>query len=241
MAISFDESNDYYVITDSTGMTLQDGDWCVGIWVRVTDNSGTQFQYNISNGTVGGTNTFNMFLVEDSQGGGNEGTWNVRVDPGTGTEANIRTAVIGADSTWWLLICQRDDSADEIQLWSCKYAATATKEATASDTTWASTVDGGDWHLGRRLDGDADRYYGGELGEFFKGDFALTQAEIESLANGKNIFGIGKSPDCYLSMAAADGTLPDLSGNGNSAARQDTPVTVAHPINLYRMRQLRMR
>ena len=50
MAILFDESTDYYTIADHADLTLPASDWCVGAWIRYSDNSGTIFQYFLSNG-----------------------------------------------------------------------------------------------------------------------------------------------------------------------------------------------
>jgi hypothetical protein len=230
MAISFDESNDYYVMTDASELTLQDGDWCVGIWTYVTDNAGSAAQYVISNNNYSVNGSFNLWLGEASHATGtyqNEWGFNVEDDDGTNPNDVLSTSDPGADSTWRLVLVQRVTADNEIQLWFCELGGTASEEATGSDAAFAA-VNGGNWNVGRRVDGDADRYYGSVACEFFKGDFSLSQDEITMLGSGLSIVRLGYSPDVYWPMFTADATLPDWSGNGNSGARQDAPSSVDH-------------
>ena len=231
MAIQFDETNDYYVITDAAELTFQDGDWCFGVWVYINDNSGADAQYLASNNDTADNNSFNLWLAE-SDSGVNADKWALKVIDGDGTTpATLRTSV-DADNTWRLIICQRDDSESEIQIWFCEKDGASNKESSVADTNFAA-INGGNWNIGRRVDGDADRYYGSVAAEVFKGNFALTSAQITALGAGLPIKTLAKKAgltlDLYLPMWEADVTLLDYSNSGNSAARQDVPTTSAHP------------
>jgi len=99
-------------------------------------------------------------------------------------------------------------------------------EDSKADTDFGA-VDGGDWNIGRRVDGNADRYFGNTLCEFWKGDFSLTDAEIEAIAAGWPPWALGHTLDIYLPMAESVATLRDLVG-GNDATRASAPTTVEH-------------
>ena len=234
LANTFDEVDDAYSIADAASMTLQDGDWNVGIWTRVDDNSGTLFQYLISNGTLAAVNTFNMFLSEDTEAV-NPDKWAVSTTDGDGTATGtIRPATAtGADSKWRLLIFQRNTGAaagQEFELWFCEEGQPATLEATASDAGF-NAVNGSTWYIARRADGNVDRYYGGHAAWFFKGDFAWTQTEIDAMGDGLPPFTAaklaGQTLDVCIKLHESAATLPDITGNGNTATRIGAPVVAA--------------
>ena len=160
MAIGFNEVDQYYTIADAAELILQDGAWSVGIWTYVVNNTGTNFQYLISNKMVGNNDSINIWLQEEDSSG-TPNTWCTRVVDGDGTDSDIlfSATATGADSTWRLIIVQRNTSDNEIQLWHCEVGAAATKEASAADTNF-DAINGDDWDIGRRADADADRYYG---------------------------------------------------------------------------------
>jgi hypothetical protein len=232
MAILFDEVDDYYSIADAGELALQDGDWCIGIWSRVDDNSGSNAQYLLSNNNLGANDSINLWL-EESGSGSSPNEWSLYGEDSDGTNTGtLRCGATGADSTWRLIIIQRRTADNEIQIWFCEQNGAASKVDSVADTNF-DAVDGGDWNIARRVDGNADRYYGGTCCELFKGDFSLTQVQIESLAAGTTIddlaSGAGLTLDLYLPMTTADATLADESGSGNDATRHGNPSTVDHP------------
>jgi len=232
VAIGFDESNDYYVVADAAGLTLPDGDWCVGVWTYVADNSGAWFQYVLSNNMWGVNDSFNLFLGEAGNVDANK--WAIRVVDGDGTTITFDSApsAPGADSTWRLIVVQRRTAEAQIQMWFCTAGGAAAKVGSAADAGFAA-VNGGVWNIGRRVDGNADRYYGSLAAEVFKGNFSLSQAEIGALAGGLPILTLAAQKaatlDLYLPMWRAEATLVDYSGNGNDATRQDAPTSETHP------------
>jgi len=228
MSIGFDESDDYYTISDAAALTLPDGDWCVGIWIKVDDNAGTAFQYLISNGNYSANNTIQLFLAEASEANNpDEWVWDLRDGDGTHNGANPAATAVGADGKWRLLVLQRNTSENRVELWYCECWAMATLEHTDADTDFGS-VNGGDWNIGRRAEGDPDRYYGSVAAEFFKGNWCLNSAEITALGTGLRPQDLGHVPDVYLEMFSADATLVDAFG-ANNATQSSAPTSETHP------------
>lgn len=224
MAIQFDELDDYYLITDAASLTLPDGDWCVGIRAYVSDNAGTGYQYLVNTGLFA-NNAFHIALQEDdNDAGGDNGCWFMYTEDGDGTTIELVAGTTGGDSKWRLIIAQRDANASEIQLWFCELGAIASKEDSVADTDFAA-VNGGDWNIGRRTDGD--HYYGSIACEFFVLNAALTQDEITALGTGLRPHDLGYVSNVYLEMFTADATLRDMFGS-NDAARQSVPTSVHH-------------
>lgn len=232
MAISFDEVNDYYSIADDASLTLQDGDWCIGIWTRVEDNTGSFYQYLLnSNGSISAANAFSFLLQEESVATRFD-RWQLILYNDNGDELldnttngdGLTATAFGADGVDRLFIIQRD--GNDLNVYACSAGGTPTLEMTSTPTNWtAINVDS--WNIGRRKDGNADRYYGSIAGEFSKGDFALTTEEIAAIAGGIPPYKLGKSLDAYLPMESAEATSKDLIG-ANDATRQDAPTTVEH-------------
>jgi len=217
MAISFDETNDYYSLADSASLTLPNSDWCIGTWTRVGDNTGSLFQYLLSNNGFGAANSLNFYLSESTEPT-NPDKWTLRFQ----TLSIISSSAPGADGKDRLIVLQRAGST--VEMFFCEAGATAASQGT---TTSPGAIDGGVWNIGRRVDGNADRYYGSIAGEFFKGDFSLTAEQVTALGNGLTILDLGHTPDVYIPFETAEATNKDLVG-ANDATRQDAPTTVEH-------------
>lgn len=234
MALKFDESTGYYAIPDDAALSLPAGDWCIGGWVNVTDNTGDFFQYLFSNGGFLATSSLNFYIGEDTSGlAGDRGRWllALKSDDGTTIQLGAGTTIFGADSTWRIVLVQYNSTAGAWELWTC--AKDGTAELLESNVSAAKTVNGGAWNIGRRVDGNADRYFGEHACEFWVGNnFSLTQAEIEDLATGKRITDIGKSPALYYPAETADATLTDSGTSGLTATKNGTVTTsvLTHPV-----------
>ena len=234
MAISFDETDDYYDISDAASLTFPDGDWCIGIWTYVSDNSGSDAQFLLTNNTVAANSSFSLWIEENGEAAEIRDRWSFHAVDDDGTVlggATLRTGVTGADSKWRLIIAQRDTGANEGQIWFCEPGATASKENSGADTNFAA-INGGNWTIGWDVDTTANWQYGSIACEFFKGNFALTQAEITALGAGLPIKTLAKqlsyTLDVYLPMWEADATLLDYSNSGNSGTRHSAPTTSTH-------------
>jgi len=226
MAIQFDKIDDYYTIADAASLTLPDGDWSIGIWTKVVDNSGNTYGVLVSSNNFGANNSIQLYLNEADAGDANK--WTLNIEDGDGTNVAITsTDAPGGDSAWRLIVIQRDTTASEIQMWFCEAGAAASKEAAAADTDFAA-VDASDWCIASRNDQSATRFWGGIACEFWKGNFCLTAAEMAALGTGLRPHDLGYSSDVYLEMFTADATLQDCFGS-NNATRHDAPVSVDHP------------
>ena len=228
--VEFDEVDDFISVADNATLTLPDGAWYVGIFTYMDDNDGDFYQYLLSNNAVHGINSFNALTYES---GNSDSNWlKVIVGDGDGTcitpEAQGNYTVIGS---WFWIFCQRDTNSSEVQIWTITLGGTANKRVGYADTN-LNAVDGDIFYIGKREDSNADRYYGGKIGEVFKADMALTQAQMELIANSK-IKGMvyqvcGSNLKWYLQLddesdgTSGDGdTFVDRSGNGNNGTGDD--------------------
>ena len=221
MAVKFNEINQWYQIPDSAELSFPNGDWSLGVWTNVADNAGTLFQYVISTGSFGVTGSLNLYLNESGASSPNE--WRARIE---GTTLTASTATDG-DGKDRLIVLTR--SGTTVRMYFCEPGKQATLQASA---TLSNALNGAAWNIGRRADGNVDRYYGGIAGEVFKGDWSLTADEITALGSGRPIWSIGKIPTVYLPMETAEATLTDLIGT-HDATRNGTPTTVDHfPVSM---------
>jgi len=232
MAILFDETDDYFLITDAAELTLPDGNWCVGLWTLITDNTGSNFQYALSTNALAANNSFNLSLGEATSANANQ--WIVRTVDGDATAGSLSaTATPGADSIWRLIIAQRNETGGDLELWFCTPGAAPSETHTIAIPAGYDAINAGNWYIGARADSNADRFYGSTMAELFKGNFCLTSAQIQALGEGLPIFTLaaqaGFTLDLYLPMWQSIATLIDYSGSDNSAARQSAPATAAHP------------
>lgn len=244
--MKFNETNNYISIADDTSLTLPDGDWVVGILVKVDDNTGTLFQYLVSNNNFGVNNSINIYLAEATQEA-EPNSWVVRTVDGDGTTGIIEgLATFGADSKWRWWFVQRNTTDNEIQLWYCTVPTgsweTAVKDASAADTNF-NAVNGGLWNIGRRVDGNVDRYYGEYVGEVFKANMALTQAQMELICNARLRYMpmqiTGGTIKMYLLLdetpdgTSANFTHYDRTGNGNNGTGVSSPTGYADDVLSY--------
>ncbi|MBN2138417.1 MAG: LamG domain-containing protein [Sedimentisphaerales bacterium] len=172
VVLSFDEADDYLSVPDSPQIDLPDGDW--SIWLRycLADNSGSAYQYILSWGAFGATPSINLFIYED--GIADAGSWKIDSKDNDGTAKSVVSASQWpADSKWHLLGVQRDASAGEIQLWM-----DGVKDNFESDAGFNGINRSDALNIGRRVDGNADRYFGGLVSQALKYDRALSDYEI---------------------------------------------------------------
>lgn len=213
-SIDFDITNDYYQITDDASLTLQDGDWSVGFWSKMSYRPGS-FPFVVNSNNYAVINSLTVFLHPDDK-------WYFRVRDGDGTDWHSTAGPLGVDNIWRLIVIQRRTADNQLQLWSCQYGQTSSKGTSVADTGF-NAIDGGDWYI-NRLPNDGYTRYGNKLTELYKGDFSLSQSEVTNMCAGNTIIDIGKSPDIYLPMHSADAILDDQAGN-NDATRYGSPTT----------------
>jgi len=236
-SILFNETDEYYTITDAADLTLPNADWTIGVYTKVNDNSGTAFQYLLSNGGFAAVNSFNLFMGESGQGA-NTGCWAfVFRDGDDGSGRNLDCDIVGtipkhgADGLWRLVLIQRVTGSSEVQMWQYDEGDSIAVDVGSVSDANLSTVNGGDWNIGRRTDGNADRYYGNLAGYVFKGDRSFTAAEITEL--GTNPFKHIADMDIFVPLWNAGANEQDLTGNGHTITQNNAPGDSADgpPVN----------
>ncbi len=228
MAVDLVDNNNsnYYTATDVAALTFPTGEFALLFWVKLEDNSGTAFQYLFSNNGYGAVSSCNVLFQEDSVGDADDGTVSVLFldDASAGPGQMFSTThdfVSGGNE--YLLVFQR--TATQYELWSCiRGSGNAVLEATGALGT-PTTSNGGTWNLGRRSDGDLNRYYEEHFGEVaFLSGSSLTEANIEEMGAGEQtILELGYSPEAYWSLNTATDTADD-SGNGHTLTKVGSPV-----------------
>jgi hypothetical protein len=195
VAFSFDEVDDRVTLADDAALTLPNGDWSLGGWVKLTDNAGTTFQYFISWGTFDANPSLSFYFVEASNG----------------TDPNKLTAVVNDGSVsvnaWRVLSSTTPGTSTAWQhVALVRSGATITMyvdgASVGSDTatTPAGTDVAGSLFLGARADLSAGRFFGGSMAEFAKWDRALAAGELAALANGFSPLCLPGSLRWYMPM-----------------------------------------
>ena len=168
----FDGSNDYVSVADDISLTLSNN-WTISVWVKISDNSGSFYQYFLSNGGAGDNPSINWYFIESSEGGvpdklkfylGDDDTIDVQVTS-SGTP--------GTSTNWQYLTLVKDGNT-----------ITQYVDATADGTTTNinfGTMDLGTWYIGGRSDLDSNRFFNGLIDEVYIYNQALTATEISDL------------------------------------------------------------
>ena len=179
MAIDFGDGNTakYISIADSADLTIPDDDWCVGVWTRLDDNSGSQFQFLLSNGNVNISNTVNLYLIEASYTTSSlRNRWRIFA----GTTFITSSSAPGGDGKNRLIIAQRRGS--DLELYFCEPGQTPSLEANTSFS--AGPLDGGNWVFGAAENLNNSRFYEEHAGELFYLDQSLSSSQIKALGAG---------------------------------------------------------
>ena len=227
MAVDLGDGNTtrYYSVADTPHLSYPDGDWCVGFWSRVEENSGSLYQYPFSHGALAATASLNVWLEEDT-GGTAANTWKFDF---SGTRINA-TKATGADKTDRLIVVQRRDDDGELQMWFCEPNSVAEKVASTGNLPLGVKSPAGSLNIGRREDGNVDRYYEEHLGEVFKGDFSLSKTEIELLAAGNTILGLDTAI-ARKGIVVDTNNLKTVKGEALAATQTVTGVAAASGVD----------
>lgn len=173
MSRTYNESNEYDTWPDSSVHSLPNSDWSIGGWFYVPDLTGSLFQYIYSHDEVQTNDNLNIFLHEASE-------INFRtIEANVGFTTNwvfVRAGFV-SDATWTHFILSRESGT--LYLRQDYETYTASYSSLTSGCNPAGVV-----NIGRREDGDANRYFGGRLAEWFRVDRALTANQRKALANG---------------------------------------------------------
>lgn len=220
----------YYSLT---GPALPNSDWCIGVWFRNADISGTTYEYFVSQNGLGVANNVQLILGQASAGAPARSVWlNFQgtaggADVAFGPADNFIPASNGLD---YLAIGQRRGSNFEVYLVAEGATRTAADATAAVGTNTGCTS--GTWNIGRRT--DALRYFGNPMGEIFVYDnLSLTAAQVTSVAAGNRPGAFAGSNPLIL-WAFRDGevaTEPNIGTGGATynAALNGTGFTTTTP------------
>jgi hypothetical protein len=217
MARFFNESNEYMTMPDSSIHSLPDSDWTFSFWIYHPDLTGSYFQYFYSHGTVLTANNLNIFTHEASEA--NPRT--VEANIGTGlTYIFIRTGSI-SDDTWHHILVSRESNTAYVRQ---DYDAYTNSYALTSGCNPSGSV-----NIGRRQDGNSDRYFGGGIARPARWNRALSSDERKALANGADPLHFQN--DLLWYMPFRRNSIEIVSGI--TVTEYNTPTTGSDPRMLY--------
>lgn len=174
-SLQFDEVSSYLSSAADSDweMIRASGSKAYLFWVNVADNSGAAFQYYYSTGSVSSSGALNFYI--------NESTNTVTARP----EVSAMGVTSGALSfpTGWILVSHqynRDTFMWELAM--TPEGGSTTRVSSANTLTNNQTLNAPD--IGRRKDGNVDRYYGGKVGSITVTPYntLLSDVQLESLA-----------------------------------------------------------
>lgn len=193
-SIYFDESDDHYTITD-----FDYGDtFTISLWFKVTDNSGSTFQYFYSH-NYGTNNCVFFYLGEDGVGAYADRTVSRIYDAGSTLEemfTDLPGDINATDGEWHLLHVVRIRNSTSMLIIDGELQDSVSSANTDVDPTGAINI-------GRRDDGDANRYFGGNLEELRISNTNRTLEWCATEYNNQN------SPGSYYNLTF----YPELEAN----------------------------
>ncbi len=192
MAWHFDETNDDVQITDDAVLTLPNGDWTIGGWFRLTDNTGSNFQYILSWGTFGADPSFQWFLPEASTADAN--TLKIIVRDAGGDEHNFFSSGTPGTSTAWQHFALVRSGTTLTQY------IDGSADGSNTNANHGSVDVAGNFYVGSRSDRQSARFFGGDVAELAKWDRALNASELTSLVAGTRPGRFSDSLQWYLPM-----------------------------------------
>jgi len=235
MAVDFGEGNinKYYVVTADTSLDLPDGDWCVGWWYRIEDNAGSGFHFPFSWGGLDGNNSFNAYMAEDSQGDPTrvrnfvldilDVGYNRFEDQGNWLAGDANDINIGDNE---LVIFQR--AGDTCYIYTAPVGGAPTEQGQDTNALFTTCSLSTDLYIGAYQGLTTAWFHDEHMGEVFLMHDSLSTEEIAAIAGGVPVGQLNKDLRMWLDFKEAAATFVDLSGNGNDATRNGSPVTSEH-------------
>ena len=188
-SLLFDETDDYYTVGDfSYGDTFT-----LSMWMKVTDNTGSFYQYPYSHNTIDANPSLNLYLHEDSVADPDD--LEVRLkDSVASTETVLSDVSAGdanvTDGAWHHVTLTRVRNGTNTLYVDAVSQDTSTGPDTAIDPV-------GSINIGRREDGSVDRYFGGNLDEIRISDVERSADWVKTVYNNTNAPGDIGAADFY--------------------------------------------
>jgi len=203
----FDTEGERVSVGDNAVLTIPDhsasGGWAIGGWFKVTNNTGTAYQYMLD-WNYGANPAVYFYVSEDSQADPDEGKSAVR-DAGADEKLLTSTTAPIVNNTWIHILMVADGTNITLYI---DGSSAATSSSTLVDAIDAATS----MYFGDRNDTPASRNFVGKMAEWAKWDTELTATEIDQLSgtNGQSLTApnaIATAPAWYFAMDN------DFSGN----------------------------
>lgn len=222
MAWHFDEVNDYVTLGDDAALTLPDGDWSLGGLVKLTDNTGSLYQYFLSWGSFAAAPSINIFFREASASDPNGLDMWIEDSDGSSIDHDNIGATPGISTDWQHVLYVRS-GAGSITLYIDNVATHTEANANLDAVDVASAL-----NFGRRSDGNTSRYFGGDMAEWAKWDVALSASQRQDLTDLKSPDHHTTGLTWYVKMLADDYNeeiVPLIVTNNGSTSATHPDIT----------------
>ncbi len=177
----------YLKMSDNATLSLPDGSWALGGWLKSDSLSGSARQFVIGHAALGATPSCNIYIQEPG------GDLVVRIVSNDATsKMSTNNGVVTAGAWHHLLVLC---SGDTLQVYLDGSAIGSSYNA-----AWDGINPGGSFHLGRK--NSAGHYLEGRMAAWAKWDSVLSSEQITALANGVQPPEVGTRPAWYLPLLA---------------------------------------
>lgn len=164
------------------------------MWAKIPSNTGSYYKYIFSHAMYNTNPSVNFFVAESSAPAYANYVEIYMGDNGTGMETMYGNASV-ADNNWHYITVTRVKNGTDHLYVDGSSQATATGANTSINPT-------GDINIGRREDGDANRYFGGYLDEIRVSNTERTACWIGTEYNNQN------SPSTFYSISSQQAGTP---------------------------------
>jgi hypothetical protein len=235
-SVRFNGVDTKYEFADSPSFNLPNADWTMGVMCATSDNSGTAAQYLFSNSFYLAAMSLNIFFWEASSATtpnhvsiAMEGSGLVEIEV-TGTAVPS----LLSDGIFRLWTFERVKATETINIYYTTVNGSRVLYGTGNSASLGNINPPGGASgiptIGTRAITPGSRWYNGDMYMQFQLNSLLTQSQTESIARGMDpITNLNLTPSWYVKTNAITPTLPDLSGNGNTATLFGSASVVAGP------------
>ena len=232
MANRFDEVDDAYLLSGGNGRDLPDGDWTIVTLQKQNSSSGSAFHYFLSIGaTPGSADALNWWIGEDDSGIPNEMRFEI-TDPSFDDTGQVAVNGLTYDENlgWYVAALGRDTTNSLFECRVVLVGATSISDSGSFSDAGCAALNEDTWHIGRRVDLNADRYFGGDMAYFYKADEYLSDAALIALANGAHPTRVSQNWVIGWDMNRGLNSNGVERIGGNTITKVSAPSTVEQPI-----------
>ena len=224
MAVLCNATGERYGIADDASLTLPDGEWTVGFFVRPTGSVPPFPGYATNTLTFGSTPSFNAYRDNAI----NSFVARCVSDNGTDKGDIVSTYMTaeGSSAPWVLFVTTRNAALDVIRLYAGAFGTSIGSDDSSALSGSFDAISGVAWEVGEDPLGAGV----GEFAEFFICNASsITQEQVDAIAAGVNVVKVlGSNVTTYLPLKSNPATEKDIIG-GNDGTKVGSPTVVEHP------------